>query len=275
MATRLTSLVAALAVTASIAMPLSAAQAADTKEAQRAALYPEVSKYLTQVAALEPEYLAPRLEFSNEGSLPRWIHKVCVRVSGLPEQDDRFIMQRIAEIGRDAGIRLGNEACKPNLVVIVTSQPKEMLTRMAKQDAWSWFGYRGRPYLLDQFIATPRPVRVWYNLSAGESIGAVVMLADPQRMKSVSLTQFADYVAMAGFVQVKPLAQLTPAIQVGAVPTILRLFDESANDAPAGLTDMDKALLTSLYANARPRAWTLKFAQVNMLTLNMVSQLAP
>jgi hypothetical protein len=127
------------------------------------------------VRARRAASLAPRVRaFVNEISvleqgeaLARWQVPVCPEVTGLPRADGEFILERISEIARGAGVPLAGEDCHPNLFVFVTVDPKQLLKAMEKRDRAVTFG-RAAPDDIDEFIAAPRVARVWYN-SAMES----------------------------------------------------------------------------------------------------------
>ena len=240
-----------------------------TVSAQRVReLTPRVQKFVGQIAALE-----------NDEGLPRWKVPVCPQVIGLPQQEGEFILGRISEIARTAGIALAGEQCRPNLYLVVTLDPRQLLKNTTEANQLLMFGSEN-PNVIDEFIATPRAVRVYYKTSMYTSLGLplgdthpvpppdsfhprtfqqnntsahlttdviyglanVVALADQTRLKGVSRGQFADYLAMVSLADVKPGANL------GDVPTILKLFDGAPENAPAGMSDWDQAYLKSLYA---------------------------
>jgi hypothetical protein len=246
------------------------------KASQRAELYALVSRYLTEVAALEPIVLVPSMQFPTRGTLPGWRDRVCPQVSGAPKEDSEFILARVTEIARAVGVRMADEHCSPNLHIFLTTQPNELLQRMRGQDSFAMFGPRGSPHLLDQFSAMPRPVRVWYNIyGAGPSVSfkyaftGVLVIVDQTQLQGVSRGQLADYIAMVGLAEIKPGANL------GDAPTILRLFDGASQPAPAGLSDLDQALLRSLYLNSRAIPWGRELGRSDQLTLRMVSAIVP
>jgi hypothetical protein len=258
----------------------SAGQPQATQESRRAELYPKVSDYLTDIVALEPPWLAPQIEFPTTGLLPDWRDNVCPQLTGLPEQEGKLILARISEIASAAGVRMAEEHCSPNLYIFVTSHPKELLEGMAKhRDSYDMFGPRGSPHLLDQFIGTARPVRVWYNIyAAGQARYAftrVLVVVDQTRLQGVSPGQLADYVAMVGFAEIKPLAETRPNPPLRDAPTILKLFDGTPETAPAGLSDWDQAFLKTLYSNSRAVPWRREFARSDQLTIRMVSDIVP
>src|SRR5665213_1033428 len=67
-----------------------------TVTAHRAKLTPRVTKFVNQIAAR-----------GNEEGLPRWQKPVCPFVSGLPRPDAEFILARVSEIAREAGVPAG------------------------------------------------------------------------------------------------------------------------------------------------------------------------
>jgi hypothetical protein len=237
------------------------------RDSRRTALYPQVSTFLTEAAALEPPLIASKLVFPTSGVLPAWGQRVCPQLTGLSRQTGELILTRVWEIAQVTGVRMGDEHCSPNLYIFVTDRPKELVKGLEQKSSYAMFGARGRPYLIDQFIATPRPVKVWYNLS-GYSFARVLVIVDRTRLQGVSRGQLADYIAMVGFAEIKPDARLD-----GEIPTILRLFEGAPQAAPAGLSEWDEAFLRSL--NSRKGPWRRGLARTDQLALNMVSLIVP
>ncbi len=119
--------------------------------ARRAELAPRVRAFVNEISVLE----------QGEG-LARWHMPVCPQVTGLRQENGEFILERISEIARGAGVPLAGEHCQPNLFIFVTLDPKQLLTAMEKRHRAVTFG-NVRPLDIDEFIATPRVARVWYN----------------------------------------------------------------------------------------------------------------
>jgi hypothetical protein len=238
-----------------------------TVTARRIELEKRVSKFVYQIAALE-----------NEEGLPRWRRPICPQVTGLPRDEGEFVLGRISDIARDAGAPLGAENCGPNLFIVVTSDPRRILEGMNMTTRLLTFA-GAHPSVIDAFIRTPRPVRVWYKTGmetpdgvplgdtdrtdasefvfgiphvAAETAYArhnviwnftrLLVVVDQKRVQGVTRGQFADYIAMVS------LADLKPGAQLADVPTILKLFDSAAVTAPAGMSEWDQAFLKSLYS---------------------------
>ncbi|HTV50126.1 MAG TPA: hypothetical protein VME21_02995 [Steroidobacteraceae bacterium] len=223
------------------------------------------------VSAEQPS--APALSTVPAGT-PRWLAApVCPLVSGLTQQDGEFVLERLSEIARVAGIGLADENCHPNLYVFVTPDPRQLLRTMQQRNRDFTFGAAALPGAVDEFIDTALPVRVWYNadiwtawgqppddgrphsvndypLIRGQSsrlesnvvytLYRVFVIVDRTRLKGVTRGQLADYIAMVG------LAKLTLAERPDK-DTILKLFETGPRAAPASMTDRDQQVLKSLY----------------------------
>jgi hypothetical protein len=212
-------------------------------------------------------------EVPQPPGVARWLKTpVCPLVSGLPERDGEFVLERVSEIARTAGVPLAGEHCQANLYILVSAQPRALLEGMAQRNRAFTFSTAG-PFLVDEFIATPRPVRVWYDTAVEDTwdmipidthagvedvpvvptltsrlappvhyaMLRVFVIVDPTQVRGASRAQLADYIAMLG------LAKLRAGTHSGDAGSILRLFDNGASAAPAGMTDSDLKLLKSLY----------------------------
>jgi hypothetical protein len=99
---------------------------------------------------------------SNRG-LARWQDPVCPLVTGLPQGMAEYILLRVSEVAREAGVPLAGEKCHhPNLFIIVTKQPEAYLREYEKLHGAAVFG-GAAPILINEFMTTPRPVRTWYE----------------------------------------------------------------------------------------------------------------
>jgi hypothetical protein len=245
----------------------------------RLALERKVTTFINQIMALE-----------NGEGLPRWNDPVCPGVDGLPREEGEFVLERISEIARAAGVPLAGERCQANLVIVMTAGTQKLLRGLDNHDRQALFGPTS-PTVIDEFVAKPGVVKVWYNsgewTAYGTKLGqplpggfsaldnpsmnyadsshiisnavwrmtSVFVFVDQTRLSGVSRGQFADYVAMVG------LAELKPGAQLGDAPTILKLFDGGPSAAPGGMSDWDRAFLRSLYStNQRLKAQRSKIA---------------
>jgi hypothetical protein len=240
--------------------------------AQRAQLAPRVRAFVNEISVLE-----------QGGGLARWHVPVCPQVTGLPRENGEFTLWRISEVARGAGVPLAGEHCQPNLFVFVTLDPKQLLTEMEKRQRAGTFGH-STPVEIDEFIATPRIVRVWYNsametpgsLTAGQGfppfgqlIGASALpgtvTTDWERASRVTRSEERAFTAiyvvidkghlqgvtqgqLADYIAMVGLAQIKSGAQLSDAPTILRLFDGAPQAALPGMSGWDQAFVKSLYA---------------------------
>jgi hypothetical protein len=142
-----------------------------TVTAKRAKLAPKVRKFVDQISVPEN---------GGNAGLARWgVPPVCPLVSGLPRQDGEFILERLSEIARAAAVPLAGEHCRPNLYILATLQPEDLLRGMEQRNRGFTFGYDTSFYpptetpagVVDEFIKTPRVVRVWYNSNGKDDWG--------------------------------------------------------------------------------------------------------
>jgi hypothetical protein len=240
--------------------------------ARRAQLAPRVRAFVNEISVLE----------QGEG-LARWHVPVCPQVTGLTREDGEFILWRISEVARGAGVPLAGEHCQPNLFVFVTLDPKQLLTAMEKRDRAGTFGH-ATPVDIDEFIARPRVARVWYDAALetpdsfspgngfppfGQLIGAPGLpgnvTTDWEKASRVTRTmersltgvyivvdkghlQGVTLGQLADYIAMVGLAQIKPGAQLSDAPTILRLFDGAPQAALPGMSDWDQAFVKSLYA---------------------------
>jgi hypothetical protein len=138
--------------------------------ARRLELEKRLSQFVNQIAASEN---------GGEGLARCEVPPACPLVSGLPRQGGEFILERLSQIAHAAGVPLADEHCHPNLYILVTSQPEDLLKGMEKRNRAYTFGYDTSFYppvetpagVVDEFIRTPRAVRVWYSSSAKDAWG--------------------------------------------------------------------------------------------------------
>jgi hypothetical protein len=238
-----------------------------TVEAQRASLKRRISSYVSRVAIKSPDE-----------SVTLWNTPICPLVSGLPAGDRKFVLARLAEIVSTAGAPLAARECQPNFYIMVTKQPESMLN--------DWYARNSRlfgsawPAEIKRFIATPRPVRVWYNADLADAedhlplkdadamfpklsgrdvrfshprqathleyyetldLSSVIVVVDAVRVGGLTLRQIADYCVMSG------LSRRDLDRDIGDLPTILRLFAATEEPKPVGLSTWDEAFLKALY----------------------------
>ncbi len=276
-----------------------------TVTAHRAEVEKRISRFVDQIAAPE----------NGEEGLARWQRPpACPLVSGLPQSDGEYILERLSQIAQDAQVPLGGERCSPNLYILVTDQPEELLRGMEQRNRRFAFGFDTSFYppqetsaaVVDEFIKTPRTVRVWYNSAEKDAWGNPLAFCresdlkpdgDPTRQLQCgpgtpggshlvfdtrwTLSRVFVVVdqkqlrhvklgQLADYVAMAGFAKLKPDAPLGDTPTILRLFNGMADAAPAGMTDWDRTFLKSLYTTEQKSQ-----KQRSQIARQMVREIAP
>lgn len=252
-----------------------------------------------QALRLKVDQFVTSMIVQPEGdSLYRWNQPICPLVAGLPKNFGEFILERISKTARDAHAPLAGRVCHPNLYVIATEYPDLLLKKWWTHDREMYNYHDIGIEAVERFIDSPRPIRVWYNTewrcsdgvpfgpgslpifrggasecmggidsrltraSTGSNITSAIVVIDLHQMKSVTVAQMANYVALVGLADVRSDANPDPE------PSILELF--SHGTPPQGLSLWDRALLYSLYDTNH---W--EKVQVSEMELTMVRRIAP
>jgi hypothetical protein len=216
-------------------------------------------------------------------SLARWHTPICPLVAGLPRERGEFVLARVSQNVTAAHAPLATEHCRANLFIVLADQADGLLTRWYARDR-RMFDTSSGVGALQRFLATPRPVRVWYNASIRSDDG-VPLTSDALPTSSMGLaaagvndyatnrirlgshlergavralssvivvvdTSFLARVNMgqlADYVSMVALAEARLDAPTPPAPTILTLFRPTATAAPQALSAWDQALLKSLY----------------------------
>lgn len=97
----------------------------------------------------------------GEHLLGVWRTPVCPIVAGLPRAQGEFIFDRVTEVVTSAGAHPAKSGCHPNLYIVVTNEPVEILTAWYKRDRRMFD--KPMPAVVKHFFSRPLPVRIWYN----------------------------------------------------------------------------------------------------------------
>lgn len=242
--------------------------------------------------------------FGHDG-YPRWNTPVCPLVAGLTREQGDFILVQITRAARAAHVPLAGKGCHANLFVMATSRPHLLLRLWWAKDR-TLFDTRNGIAPVEQFIASKRPIHVWYNAdlgcggtplspSAPENAlaaagvlvagggGVVCSQGVDTLLRKVTALGFSSVILvvdtkqlrhvtfgqLGAYVALVGLAQVNTAVHDGATPTILQLF-QGVRDPPQHLTAWDRALLYGLY-NSSP-ASTLQVQQINASVLKRISR---
>lgn len=97
-------------------------------------------------------------------TLARWDDDICPSVVGMREDYAQAMIERIAQTARELRLDVGRPGCTANIVIVATHDSDALARNFA--DDPSTILMRGDDSLgrraLEEFAATPRPVRWWY-----------------------------------------------------------------------------------------------------------------
>jgi hypothetical protein len=268
-----------------------------TVQAQRHAIEERVHRFVNDFLYLE-----------NDEGPARWNSPVCPTVVGLPREEGEFMLQRLSQIARAAGVPLDSEQCKaPNLYVIATAHPAEVLAGWAKKTHGAIFG-GATPTAVRLVIGRAAPVFAWYNsdqvgadgapgaadlpdglgfmtAQAGFSAPAFNNPRGASRLtRSVKWTFSSVIVVidkaklgevtrgqLADYVGMQAFSRLKTGGRPGEAPTILGLFEGATAQSPPGMTAWDAAFLESLY-HTDPALMQQRMSMVTRMVKHIVPE---
>ena len=110
---------------------------------------------------------------TRERKLARWNKTICPATLGLQRRYAEYLNDRLAAAAMQAGVKVGKPGCSPDLLIIVTADPKALLDQMAAEHgdffAVNTFAHdrtsAGGGQDFAAFLASPEPVR-WWHVSA-------------------------------------------------------------------------------------------------------------
>lgn len=211
---------------------------------------------------------------SATGQLARWDRRICPGVIGASPAAAEFMLDRIAVRAYEVGLDVGEPGCRPNVLILATSESDELAEALRGTRAVGHHAQdgntRGRA-AYREFAASEKPVRWWHvtrtvgadgdsnasnqsmsvrymgrlRRSTREDFSHVIIILDVARAAGTRLEATADYLAMVA------LAQIEPELDVSEYPSILNLYApaQAGEQRPAGLTDWDRAYLRGLYGS--------------------------
>lgn len=142
-----------------------------TVQARREAIQKQAQTFVKKVTG------SAWMSDSGERILGLWRKPVCPLVAGLAREQGQIVFDRLTEVITAAGAPPGSRGCRPNLVVVVTTRPEELLSAWYKRDIRMFA--QSMPAVVKKFFGQPLPVRLWYSTMlvsedrAGAGVGSV------------------------------------------------------------------------------------------------------
>ncbi len=202
---------------------------------------------------------------TSRGRLARWRGELCAGVVGWPQEHGAYIAERIADEAHALGVRVGASGCRPNVLVLVTSQADRAAADLQDRYGGAFLTGERRGSLLTgqsqddlrAFLDTDAAVRTWHvsrlassdgrpidyvQLDPGDPLSRVPALAmtGSSRLASgwaeelnrvyviVDTTRLAGatYEQLTSYVAMAALAQVDEDAEGRRFPTILSLFSD-------------------------------------------------
>lgn len=204
--------------------------------------------------------------------LARFEDRLCPGVTGLTPEVAALIIDRVRANARMLDVRVQDDGCAPNFVIVFTPDGEALLRRLMEENPMN-FQYLNQGQKDD--ILEPGPVHVWTSVeprtltgmpiaqardltrppvmgvhaahtriytTTRRDITSVMIAFDNEAVRDLSVGQLADYATMRGLAQTRPAGGLS-------IDSILSLFEEGADAPPQRLTNFDTAYLRALYAD--------------------------
>jgi len=208
------------------------------------------------------------------GHVARFEHSACPAVLGLPPAQRAQVVARMRAVGEAARVPMGSATCRPNVVLLVTSNKRRLLEQLAQRFPQYLGETTGRR--LTRLMESPEPTAMWHldglvdadgreliatggNVAVRRTTRAEshitdqvhheftgsVLVVEAHALTGLTTIQLADYAAMRTYTGADP-ARLPNR----GLPTILTVVDAPMDSAtPVTLTSWDLAFLESLYAS--------------------------
>lgn len=106
------------------------------------------------------EARAAPTQFLNQ--LAQWRRPICPVTVGLAKNFTQFVSQRIRDIASAVGAPVNaNPGCKPNVEVVFTTTPQELMDRVRKTGP-AFLGYYSNLSKADDLAKVAHPIQAWY-----------------------------------------------------------------------------------------------------------------
>jgi hypothetical protein len=229
--------------------------------------------------------------------IARWNSiKVCVGALNMRHEAARTLVDHVSAVAMDIGVEPGEPGCRPNVLIVGAADGAAMASGMADARPRAFRIGASRvdpgPSAFERFRTSDAPVR-WWQISVptdswtgqpvvrmrGEpppkieifarsqmrgrirdDLKRVIVIVDFNKANGMTFDQLGDYIAMVAF------AQIDPEADTSEYRTVLNLFDqpEAVRAGAGGLTDWDRAYLSTLYEYRNERV--LPFRQAELMT---------
>ncbi|MDG2532798.1 hypothetical protein P6144_04005 [Sphingomonas sp. HITSZ_GF] len=222
-----------------------------------------------EVPPKEARRFVRQIGYSVDGQLARFAEPVCPLVAGLGPDAAKAIESRFRAVALDAGAKVGEAGCRPNVALMVAHDADDFVVALQKR----FPGFFGSLSMINLRKALREgPVHAWSTIEVRDELGNAadsdedgvkyvtmsqasritlptrqvtvksIVVIDDQAVVGKSVVQIADYLAM------RTLAGARPPRDGGNVDSIITLFDKDTSFTDPELTALDQGFLRGLYA---------------------------
>ncbi len=105
------------------------------------------------------------------GKLARWKKGICPQTVGLGDRFAKYVTDRIRQVAAAVGAPVdGDAACKPNIEVVFTTTPQELLDNIRKGEP-VFLGYHDNGGQADEMAKVTHPMQSWYTTATDDMRG--------------------------------------------------------------------------------------------------------
>jgi hypothetical protein len=257
-------------------------QAQGQTRAQQPAADPEPEEVIVQGSADRDrqisDFVGALTPARVGGQLSRFDFAVCPATVGMTPTSNAAVTARLRRVAQGAEIPVAEPGCRPNVLVLVTRNKRELIERMARQ--YPAYFTDIPDYRVRQLARSPGPVAAWHVeglLSAdgievprdqltgqrvleSTNIGAsrlsvpsrphfmaAIVVVELNALAGLTTTQLADYAAMRAFARTEP-----QRLSGSTAPTILSVLEAPmGSEVPITLTQWDLSFLRALYSSSQ------------------------
>src|SRR5262249_46327537 len=120
----------------------------------------------------------------DRSAVARWRAPLCFSVTGLPQNEDGFVVQRLTQIAREAGARIESKGCAKgsyNFHVLFTLDAEGAAKQWYRHHRALFDENAAGPAQIARFLepSTPPAVRVWHDATLFGTDGEPLVAVDP------------------------------------------------------------------------------------------------
>jgi hypothetical protein len=226
------------------------------------------------------------------GQIARWNSRVCVGLANMRDPFGQLIVDRIASHALDLGVDVGEPGCRPNVMIVATSDGRATADHLVESAGRSFRptdgGSNPSRARLEAFRTSDAPVRWWpialpvdretgdlamrprggmgrgdgggvpdapvININAGSRLTSDIRydLQGVIIVVDMTRTGAVSLAGLADYVAMVTLAQIDPDADLAGTDTILNVFNDA--DQSQSLSEWDRSYLRAVYSGQANRA---------------------